>query len=61
MKYPEPAIFELLKNLAAGKVYAMRAPQGETGPWFVFLIKEYKPGGALKKTSGLAPGCFEIF
>lgn len=36
MKLVEPAIYELLKTLAAGAVYAMRAPQGATGPFIIF-------------------------
>lgn len=36
MKIVEPAIHELLKNLASGAVYALRAPDGAPGPFVIF-------------------------
>lgn len=36
IKILEPAIYELLKDLAGGKVYHLRAKQGDTGPFIVY-------------------------
>lgn len=36
IKILEPAIYELLKSLAGGKVYHLRAKQGDTGPFIVY-------------------------
>lgn len=36
MKNVEPAIYEKLKGLAGGRVYAMRAPQNSVTPFIVF-------------------------
>lgn len=35
-KYCEPAIHELLKPLASGAVYALRAPDNAKGPFIIF-------------------------
>lgn len=36
MKTVEKGVYELLKGLASGQVYALRAPSGVTGPFIVF-------------------------
>ena len=35
-KIVEPAIYELLKNLAGGRVYALQAPQNSPAPFIIF-------------------------
>ena len=54
MKYCERAIYELLKALAGGKVYAMQAPHNAPGPFVIFQrIDSERPGKAtLNRTAG---------
>lgn len=60
MKYIEKGLFELLKTLAGGKVYAMRAEQGATGPFVIFQNTDSGRWRSINNPSGIAQAQFRI-
>lgn len=60
MKLVEPAIYELLKNLAGGKVYALAAPDGENGPFIVFQRVDSERWRDINGPSGIAQAHIQI-
>lgn len=60
MKIVEYAIYELLKNLAGGKVFAMRAPAGETGPFIIFQRTDSERWRAINGPSGVVRAYIQI-
>lgn len=52
--HPEGAIYELLKNEAGGKVYAMFAPQDTAAPFVIFQRQSGERWRSLEGQSGLA-------
>lgn len=59
-KYPEPALVELLNNLAPGKVYMMRAPQNETGPFIIIQRVDSDRWRSINGPSGMAQANIQI-
>lgn len=60
MKYVEPALVELLKDVAPGKVYMMRAKQNETGPFIIIQRMDSERWRAINGPSGMAQANIQI-
>lgn len=60
MKLVEPAIYELLKMLAGGRVYAMRAPQNATAPFIIFQRTDSERWRSINGPSGVAQVYMQI-
>ena len=60
MKIVERAIYELLKTLASGKVYALRAPQGDTGPFIIFQRTDSERFRSINGPSGIAQAFIQV-
>lgn len=60
MKLVEPAIYELLRTLAAGRVYALRAPQNSTAPFIIFQRIDSERWRAINGPSGIAQVTIQV-
>lgn len=60
MKIAEYAIFELLKNLAGGRVYAIRAPQNSVAPFIIFQRVDSQRWRAINGPDGIAQAFIQI-
>lgn len=60
MSLVEYAIYEKLKNLASGKVYAMRAPQNVQGDFIVFQRTDSDRWRDINGPSGMAQAFIQI-
>lgn len=60
LKVVEPAIYELLKNLAGGAVYALRAPQGSKDPFVIFQRINSERWRSINNPSGIAQAHIQI-
>ena len=60
MKLVEYAIYEKIKNLVSGKVYAMRAPDGETDDFIVFQRTDSQRWRSINSPSGIAQAFIRI-
>ncbi len=60
VKIVEPAIQELLKDLAAGQVYFLRAPQSATGPFIIIQRTDSSRFRHINGPSGIAQAYIQI-
>jgi hypothetical protein len=60
MKYPEKAIYELIKTLASGRVYGVKAPQNATPPFIVFQRIDSDRWRSVNGASGMAQATIQI-
>ena len=60
MKLVEPAIYELLKNLSDGRVYAMRAKQNSATPFIIFQKTDSERIRAINGPSGLVQAYIQV-
>lgn len=60
MKLVEKGIYELIKNTAVNKVFAMAAPDGETGPFVIFQRVDSERWRSINNPSGIAQAYIQI-
>lgn len=60
MKTVEPAIYELLKTLASGHVYVMRAPDNAAAPFIIFQRIDSERWRDINAPSGMAKASIQI-
>ena len=60
MKIVEKGIYELLKGLAGGRVYALRAPQNATAPFIVYQRLGSERWRSFNAPSGIAQADIQI-
>lgn len=60
MKLVEYAIHELIKSLAGGRVYALRAPQNVTAPFIVFQRVDSVRWRTINSPDGIAQAFIQI-
>lgn len=60
VKICEPAMYELLKGLAGGDVYSMRAPEGAPGPFIIYQRTSTTRWRDINGPSGIAQAFIQI-
>jgi hypothetical protein len=60
MKLVEPAIHALIVGLAAGQVFAMRAPDKAAGPFIIFQRTDSERWRAINGPAGIAQAYIQI-
>ncbi len=60
LKIVEPAIYELLKTLASGNVFFLRAPQNSTGPFIIIQRTDSDRWRHINGPSGTAQAHIQI-
>lgn len=60
MKLIEKAIYELIKGLADGKVYALRAPDKDPGPFIIFQRIDSTRWDSINGTGGMIQAQIQI-
>lgn len=56
----ERAIYELLKDLCGGRVYALRAPQNSPDPFVIFQRLESERWRSINNPSGIAQATLQV-
>lgn len=60
LKYPEPAIYELLKGFCDGRVYHMRAPQNVEAPFIVYQEVDSQRTRHINGPDGIAQSTIQV-
>lgn len=60
LKYPEPAIIEILDPILKDKVYLLRAPDQAQGPYIIVQRVDSERWKTVKKPTGMAQASIQI-